>query len=221
MNPCSYICSLGPSPHAAFFLKHLGWKYSTYPFDWLSMTPDAILHCLRDDFAVFLDPSMYFYPSNRIERDWMDRPIRHCGHRLYGPHTFLFRDPHDEGDYNYFRICIDQFRHLLRYPETKLFLAIHRVHPDNDLLEKEKAMWVQMAEELERKTTEFTLLVVFHREGNERRRHTQGQQGRLHWIDLRTFSRSNGHMFEDELDNQYLASVITSLYTFQCMPFYY
>jgi hypothetical protein len=43
----------------------------------------------------------------------------------------------------------------------------------------------------------------------------------LHWIDLRTFSRSNGHMFEDELDNQYLASVITSLYTFQCMPFYY
>jgi hypothetical protein len=49
------IISLGISCCGALALRNLNLKQETYPFDWIILTPDIILDCIKNDFIKFTD----------------------------------------------------------------------------------------------------------------------------------------------------------------------
>ena len=58
-----HTCSLGNICHSSQFLKDNKLKKCSYPFDWVFSTCDSIIHCIEDDFNIFLDKSYYVSPG--------------------------------------------------------------------------------------------------------------------------------------------------------------
>jgi hypothetical protein len=54
-----YVCSFGESFFAAYTLKRNNLKVESYPFDWIFSNINIIMHCLEDNFKIFLDSKYY------------------------------------------------------------------------------------------------------------------------------------------------------------------
>ena len=126
----SHVVSLGTHCLAGFFIKHYGLKRYSLPFDWLFSSPDAVLHCLDDNFATFLDRSHYISITER-------RASKEPGaeHRFYNQKydvgdMFAHRDPLVPGDYRYVRDTVARFNTLIGSTDGKLFVMI--VRPQHD-----------------------------------------------------------------------------------------
>ena len=60
-----HTCSLGQLCQSSQILKSIGLKKCSYPFDWIFSSCDNILHCIQDDFNIFLDKSYYISKSDK------------------------------------------------------------------------------------------------------------------------------------------------------------
>ena len=107
-----YTCSLGTLCHSSQLLKRNNLKLCSYPFDWIFSNCDNIIHCIEDNFNIFLDKSYY----NNISKS-------RCGHSKYNEKMFNHRNPlNNINDYNYYVRCVDRFKELLQKQEHKLFI---------------------------------------------------------------------------------------------------
>ena len=59
MLEINYTCSLGNLCHGSQILKRNNYKKCSYPFDWIFSNCENIIHCIEDDFNIFLDKSYY------------------------------------------------------------------------------------------------------------------------------------------------------------------
>ena len=114
MLEINYTCSLGSLCQSSQILKRNNLKLCSYPFDWIFSNCDNIIHCIEDNFNIFLDKSYYINisPTN-------------CGHSKYHNVMFNHHNPLINIDhYNYYVRCVDRFKTLLQKQEHKLFIMI-------------------------------------------------------------------------------------------------
>ncbi len=106
--------SLGQNCNSAWYLKQVGLKTESYPFDWIISSSTVLESCLDDHFATFMDKSCMFS---------FDKGKR-AGHKLYHSHLFNHRNPLDNAeDYRYYQRCISRFYDLLDSHQPAVFIC--------------------------------------------------------------------------------------------------
>ena len=213
MLEINYVCSLGPLCQSAQILKRNKYKLCSYPFDWIYSNCDCIIHCIEDNFNIFLDKSYYI---NRYESE--------CGHSKYGHskhnnNMFNHHNPLTNIDhYNYFVRCVDRFKSLLQKQEHKLFTMIF-INIDNiENIENIETNIIDFNNKFSKYISNYTLLVIFHIPNKQQNDHIFTYNDNIHFLKLYTLSSSNGIEFYDNNDNNYLDNIIKSKYNFDIKP---
>lgn len=204
----NYTCSLGSLCHSSQILKKNKLKKCSYPFDWIFSDCNIIIHCIEDDFKIFLDKS--YYKSMGKNR---------CIHLKYT--TKIFKDIwrhhnplNNEKDYNYYVRCVSRFRQLLQYEEKKLFIMIfvNGEHESHDNKFKKKI--IEFNSKLSNYTKNYILLVIIHFPKKTYPHHIFTYNDNIHFLELYTISLSNGVKFNNNIDNKYLNNIINKTYNF-------
>ncbi|GGW83712.1 DUF1796 family putative cysteine peptidase [Alteromonas halophila] len=92
--------SLGENCSTAWYLKQLGLKKASFPFDWVFSSPEIILDCLADRFAAFLDKTQIYASADG----------KSAGHARYHANLFNHKNPLDSAeDYAYLSRCCQRF----------------------------------------------------------------------------------------------------------------
>jgi hypothetical protein len=194
-----YTCSLGTLCQSSQLLKKNQLKKESYPFDWIHTSSEMILHCLQDDFTLFLDKSKYVcLTGNR------------CGHTYYHEKMFNHHNPLTNEDYAYYVRCVKRFKRLLRRPERKLFVMMM---VNLDKMQDTQAM-IQFNDSFSNYTKNYKLLVIYHIKHKENY-HRFTSHKNIDFLELHTMSESDGVIFMDDRDNEYLNEVFMKNYRFQ------
>lgn len=204
-------CSLGSACHPSKVFKRNGFKQESYPFDWANTTTEVIRDCIEDDFNRFLDKDLYSPAQNFWEGD------RVCNHDYYKPllvqedhlgRNILFRhrDPlHNEGDYEYYKRCVERFRNLLASEERKVFLKMH-FNKGEDITDTILESF-SLCKFLNNYTSNFTLIVV-HQQVADHRDYQLINGKDLKFINLKTISADDGGTYDNPDDEPYLDQII-------------
>lgn len=108
----NHVISLGCACNTSLYLKELGLKTYSLPYDWIFSNLDMIEHTIEDDFQSFLDRQLMFA-----------RNPKQAGHQQYHDMLFNHRNPKDnQEDYDYYQRCINRFKQILKTNDTKLFI---------------------------------------------------------------------------------------------------
>lgn len=127
------IVSVGAHCLAANFLRTMGLRRASYPFDWLFSNLGIVQQCLDTDFADFLDPTHY-EPVPLAARRAPNEGYTH--HRLYrehfgGPPVFNHHDMTKPEAQAHFARAVERFRALRRRPTPAIYLGVsHAGAPD-------------------------------------------------------------------------------------------
>ena len=207
MVEINYTCSLGFVCHSAQILKRNKYKLCSYPFDWIFSNCDNIIHCIEDNFNIFLDKSYYIHMSQSK-----------CGHSKYGHakcNMFNHHNPLINIDhYNYYVRCVDRFKNLLQKEEHKLFIMIIVNNMNNIDDENIKKEIIEFNNKFSKYTFNYTLLIILHIPSKEQNHHIFTYNDNIHFLELHTLSCSNGVEFNNYNDNVYLDNIINSKYNF-------
>jgi hypothetical protein len=124
--PVQHVVSLGTHCLASFLIKKSGLKRYSTPFDWTYSNPQALIHCIEDNFEKFLDQSYYQQTTSEDGRD--SKAAHHKWYQEnYGiNYTFNHHNPILNDDYNYFKRCTARFQNLMSSNDSKLFIVIAR-----------------------------------------------------------------------------------------------
>jgi hypothetical protein len=202
LEEIKHVCSLGSLCQSSQILKRNNLKKSSYPFDWIFSDCNNIIHCLENDFNFFLDKTYYFTISDKI-----------CGHSYYHNQMFKHHNPLDnENDYNYYIRCVNRFKQLLKCEEKKLFVMIF-VNMEN-FEEYIKNDIINFNNKFSKYTNNYTLLFIFHISNKDSNYHNFTHTSNIDFLELHTLSESNGVEFKNDIDNNYLNSIIKSKYNF-------
>ena len=197
-----YACSLGSVCQSSQILMNNNLKRCSYPFDWIFSNYNNIIHCIEDDFNMFLDTSYYINISENK-----------CGHSYYDPQMFYHHNPlNNENDYIYYFRCVDRFKKLLKYQEHKLFIMIF-TNMDN-IEEKSKNDIINFNNKFFKYTKNYTLLVIYHIKNKENNHHIFTHHDNIDFLELHTLSNSDGLDFLNDDDNYYLNNIINTTYKF-------
>ncbi len=193
----NYVCSLGTFCHSANLLKRNGLKKCSYPFDWIFSSTDIVMSCLDDDFATFLNKTYYTDISNT-----------QCGHTIYCKNLFNHHNPLiNPDDYSYFIRCVDRFRNLLTQKEKKLFVLFNIY-----LINKDKI--IDLYKKLSDFTTNYILLFIMIKQNQPINSHTFTHNDNVHFLEIDILSETNGILFTNNIDNEYLDNILHSNYKF-------
>nr|WP_167381959.1 DUF1796 family putative cysteine peptidase [Novosphingobium panipatense] len=119
---------MGTHYQASSILKKYGLKSQSFPFDWLFSSPDAILHCIQDNFDKFLDKSYY---KSLEPKNGEARADHEFYKKFYNVDSFFaHRDPVKADDHQFFMRCVDRFREIVGGGSAKLFVMISGNHHD-------------------------------------------------------------------------------------------
>jgi hypothetical protein len=207
-TPYSYVISLGSLCHSAFFLKRLGWKNASYPFDWIFSNLWVIQHCIQDNFQAFLDKQYYV----GVEGDKKQQ-----GHSFYFPNGLTMFNHHNpllESDYQYFVRCVDRFRGVLSsHDERKLFVFIFNPFSNPSYLTDEMRESVLLFnEKLKPYCQNYTLLCVVQNVGNTYQQNVFTTYDNVDFLELTTFTSSTGTEFVNDADNLYFERIVRERY---------
>lgn len=203
---CKHICSLGTLCHSSQLLKNNNLKKCSYPFDWIFSNTDMIMHCIEDDFKIFLDKSYY-----------VDTPDNKCSHTYYqitinsSNPIFNHHNPMNENDYNYFVRCVDRFKLLIKNEEFKIF-CISFINMD-ELDENIKKNIIDFNNKFSNYAQKYKLLVILNIKNKENNYHMFTNSDNIDFLELHTISSSNGKEFINDIDNQYLNKIIKKYIT--------
>ncbi len=104
--------SLGENCNTAWYLKQVGVKKASYPFDWIFSSPEIIIDCIEDNFSKFLDKSM-IYPKIGGKS---------AGHIYYHESLFNHRNPLTIKNYEYYQRCCKRFTKDLTSGESIVYV---------------------------------------------------------------------------------------------------
>jgi hypothetical protein len=207
MSEINYVSSLGSLCHCSQLLKRNNLKLVSYPFDWIFSNSDNVIHCLEDNFNIFLDKSYYINISKG------KRGKSKCGHSKYNNRMFNHHNPLTNIDhYNYYVRCVDRFKNLLQEQEHKLFIMI--LINMNNIDDDKKNKMIEFNNRFSKYTSNYTLLVIFHIPNKEENDNIFTYNDNIKFLELHTLSRSKGAKFVNNNDNIYLDNIINSKYNF-------
>jgi len=197
-----HTCSLGLHCISSQILKNNNLKKCSYPFDWIFSSCDNVIHCIEDDFKIFLDKSYYLYISGNK-----------CGHLHYHSQMWWHHNPLiNKDDYNYYVRCIDRFKKLLQCEDPKLFTLVF-MNKDN-IEEDLKNKVIDFNTKFSKYTKNYKLLVIFHIKSKQSNHHIFTHNDNIDFLELHTLSTSDGVNFTNNTDNDYLNTIINETYTF-------
>jgi len=203
----SYVCSLGSNCHCAHYLKLHKMKMASYPFDWVDIRNEKnVLHCLKDDFLIFMDKT-YYQPFETGKRR----------HKYYSYKFFNHKDPMLEEDYNYYLRCISRFKEMCVAKGRKLFML--GFFNTESITEDRRQELLEFNKEFSQFASNYTLLVILHRTGEEIK-HSVSNIDNVCFLELTTITPSNGLLFKTREENDYLENVINSLFKFDLIKYY-
>lgn len=188
--------------HSSQILKRNNLKLCSYPFDWIFSNCDNIIHCIEDNFNIFLDKSYYINISESK-----------CGHSKYGITMFNHHNPlNNINDYNYYVRCVDRFKKLLQKQEHKLFIMIfvNMKNIDENIIKH----MIEFNNKFSKYTYNYTLLVIFHIPNKQQNHHIFTYNDNIHFLELHTLSVSCGLDFKNNDDSIYLDNIIKFKYNF-------
>jgi len=123
-----HVVSLGYQCMTAHFIRETGLRRHMSPFDWLFSTPLVVEHCMKDEFADFLDQENYVSCgsgqqwSHRIFDALYDKGV------LFNHHDMSDPDMHAR-----FRRSARRFTRMLRSDAPKMFVIMSSykniIHP--------------------------------------------------------------------------------------------
>jgi hypothetical protein len=201
MVEINYISSLGSLCHSAQLLKRNNLKLCSYPFDWIFSNCDNIIHCIEDNFNIFLDKSYYINIAGAK-----------CGHSKYHNNMFNHHNPlKNKEHYNYYVRCVDRFKDLLQKQEHKLFIM---VFVNQGIDENKQNKIIEFNNKFSKYTSNYTLLVIFNVPNKEKKHHIFTYNDNINFLELHTLSVSNGKEFVNKTDNIYLDKIIKTKYKF-------
>jgi hypothetical protein len=186
----NYVCSLGTLCHSASIMQRNNIKLVSYPFDWIFSNFHNIIHCLQDNFKIFLDKS-YFISINENE----------CGHKYYdktlcNPMWRHHNPLNNEEHYKYIKRCIQRFNNLLLNPDPKLFIMTFvnlKSVEDKLILEL-----LDFNNKFSKFTKKYIILFIFHIHNGVKQQYNFKCIGNIHFLYLHTLSESIGIYFNNE-----------------------
>jgi hypothetical protein len=127
------VVGLGMRCTTAQLLQDIGARSASYPFDWIFSTPEVVVHCLEDDFALLLRCEEYL-PTSPQQRG---RNTALCDHRTFRDgfgvwNMFNHHNPMEPSDYAYLQRCVDRFRALADAADPTLFVVLTDNHLEPD-----------------------------------------------------------------------------------------
>lgn len=188
-------CSLGLNCFSASLIKRHGFKLSSYPFDWIFSNPNMIIHCLEDNFKIFLDKNYYKALFGK-----------RCGHNYYHPILFNHHTPLTKEDYNYYCRCVERFNILLKSNSKKLFIMSYINQETN------KNLIIEFNEKFKKFTTDYILLIINTNYGKSSNSHKFTYHENIHFLEINSLSQDSNY-------NEYLDKVFEDNYNFVSYEF--
>lgn len=210
MKTINYICSLGTLCHTAEWIKQMQMKKCSFPFDWIFSNPNMIIDCIDNDFKIFLDKN--FHIPHEIHTD--SKKI--SGHKVYGGRMFNHHYILEDNTYSYFVRCVNRFRILTKKKENKLFI-ISFVNRREKISKELENNIIDLYKKLESITTNFNLLVVYHRIGHNPSSEIVELNEHIKIIEIFTQALSNGIRIQNEVENRFYNNCIFKLYDFKIL----
>lgn len=158
MEKIKYVVSLGCVCNVSCYLKSLGLKQFSLPFDWIFSNCQMIIDILNDDFKDFID-TKYIVDKHK--------------HVKYHERFFEHKNMKDEKNVEYYKRCISRFHKVISSHEKKLFIHVsykvlkNRINYDNGFfhpydkykLETSKD-YINLHKCLKKHTKNFTLIII-------------------------------------------------------------
>lgn len=95
--------SLGQNCSTAWYLKQVGVKLDSYPFDWIFTSCGIIEDCIKNRFSFYKDPSQFYRNKDGS-----------AGHHRYHSRMFNHRSPLDsESSLTYYQRCCERFLEVI------------------------------------------------------------------------------------------------------------
>lgn len=219
----NYVSSLGTLCHSAWFLKENKLKECSYPFDWILSSPDSIIHCIENDFNIFLDKSYFINKGKKMTTHSYYTTSKYINTR------FMHHNLLDNEDFNYFTRCVDRFRKLLKFKETKLFIITlfrktcpicgekHNLLDENiriNYLSEIKSKYFEFNNKFKKFCDSYYLLVIINYPNQKKQSYNMIIQDNIFFLEMYTFSISDGTKFANEIDNIYLKNIINEYFQF-------
>ena len=203
----NYICSLGISCHSANIIKRNNLKKCSYPFDWIYSDFEVIEDALDDNFKKFLDKDNFIDHLH-------GNPIQ-CGHKLYSNVMFNHSNPRIESVYQYYQRCITRFNNILNQEGKKLFVMLIFNEQFNHIDIEDSLN--KLNEKFKNKTNNYKILCINHHHNQPENNYTIKEIDNINLLQLYTKSDSTGATFNDNNDNDYLDTILLSLYDFNIL----
>ena len=199
----NHICSFGSTPHTASFLKVNELYPISYPFDWININLDNIIHCIDNDFKIFLNKDLYFQKRDKMK----------CGHKYYNEDMFQYHNPLINDGYNYLVRCVNKFKDLLNNLDKKLFIILYPNCTENIDISLKNDIF-DFNNKLSNYTNNYILLCIHHKESNNHN-YIFNKVKNIDFLEINTKSKSNGTLFINNDDNIYLYNIIKKTYKFK------
>ena len=210
MKTVNYICSLGTLCNTASCIKQMQMKKCSFPFDWIFSNPNMIIDCIDNDFKIFLDRNFH------IPHEILPNSKKGSGHKVYGGKMFNHHYILEDNTYRYFVRCVNRFRILTKKKENKLFI-ISFVNKREKISKELKNNIINLYKKLESITTNFNLLVVYHRIDHNMRSEIVELNENFKIIEIFTRAESDGNRIKNKVENQFYNNSIFKWYDFKIL----
>lgn len=185
--------SLGQNCTSAWYLKQVGLKKESYPFDWLISSASVLESCLDDSFATFMDKNHMFS---------FDKGKR-AGHKIYHEQLFNHRNPLEkQADYEYYERCVSRFLTLLDSTSPVVFICTLFQEDVNSYQTCQRKM-------LSRNPNLKFVFIDQHLKGEFKLSHKQLDENTL-LIHFTSEDINRGKRYKNQLDDRVIKSVFTA-----------
>ncbi len=208
--------SLGENCSTAWYLKQLGLKNESFPFDWIFTSPEIVLDCINDRFKKYLDKSLIKPKNNHTS----------AGHDYYHSNFFAHRNPlRSEEDYNYYERSCQRFLNNIELQEPSYYLitlinesakrpgwANGFVNNFSMPVNQNHSAIAELTERLKIINHNCRFIVIDHYTSSNRHVIAQRINQNLMSIKFSAGGNSTGVFYQDHLDDFCFKLIMTGLY---------
>ena len=199
------VCSFGFNCHSAYFLKTIGLKRQSYPFDWIMSNLDVVKDCICDDFNDYLNKSLYISNNDKS-----------CGHSKYCYNMFPHHNPLlNEEHYDYFVRCVNRFKILLSQQDKHKLFIISVINGEHDINSVEtRHNFVKFNIFLNDYAANYTLLIIINHPNKKTNTFKLIKKDNLVFLEITTLSSNTGTEYSNKTDNDYLNNLFQKMFIF-------
>lgn len=208
--------SLGENCSSAWYLKQLGLKKESYPFDWVFSSPEIIVDCISNRFDRYLDEKFIFSKSGNTS----------AGHSYYHESFFSHRNPlASKFEYDYFKRCCDRFLGVIE-SKTKTCYLITLINepskrtgwangftgeysrPESQDLETT----LSLIKNIKERNENAKFLIIDHYTNSSQSTSFYKENNSIFFVEFHACGESTGVLYTEQLDDFCFKLIVAGLY---------